>query len=462
MDGTVTILHYNANASAMVSAAGRISTTKGTADEIYRNSCSNEEEVNVRLIDKIMASGHESVLEHISVNLSFDNVSVYVEQFMIEFRLASFTVKSRRYVDFGKMGYVMPDFSQYEESQARQMKAIYVSHMEYLFAEYEALLEAGVPKEDARFVLPYAFRSNFYCTVNARELKKIISEMIYGRGRNIPELVALGQSLLDQCEDMLPYLKVKKTVSATAEEMKTLFGFRKQPVEETEKEELVSLLRGTENPEKIICQAAAIQCGLPGWSALDVEEEEQQKRIIRAIMKNSRRRELEQVSVTILFHRMSLAGVTHLVRHRMQSILVPDYISVCDFEKYILPESMEKTGMTKRYQEAFQRGQQAAERLTACGMKETDGIYLLMSGMTIPVMTTMNGNELNTFLCLRTCNRAQWEIKQCADALLQKLREAYPVLFSLYGPSCYVKGVCPEGRMTCGKKEEMLVQYGRD
>ena len=32
------------------------------------------------------------------------------------------------------------------------------------------LLEAGVPREDARFLLPYAFHSNFYCTLNAREL----------------------------------------------------------------------------------------------------------------------------------------------------------------------------------------------------------------------------------------------------------------------------------------------------
>ena len=32
--------------------------------------------------------------------MAFENVSVFCEQFIIEFRLASFTVKSRRYVDF--------------------------------------------------------------------------------------------------------------------------------------------------------------------------------------------------------------------------------------------------------------------------------------------------------------------------------------------------------------------------
>ena len=67
----------------------------------------------------------------------------------------------------------------------------------------------------------------------------------------------------------------------------------------------------------------------------------------------------------------------------------------------------------------------------------------------------MNANELETFMRLRTCNRAQWEIKACADELLSILREKYPVLFSLYGPACYMLGYCPEGKMTCGKMKEV-------
>ena len=111
MTGSAKIISFNDNAHAIVSSAGRISTTKGSANEIYEKSCSNDKEKNINLINKILSSGHESVIEHIFFNLSFDNVSVFVEQFLIEFRLASFTVKSRRYVDFGKMGYFTPDFS---------------------------------------------------------------------------------------------------------------------------------------------------------------------------------------------------------------------------------------------------------------------------------------------------------------------------------------------------------------
>ena len=82
------------------------------------------------------------------LSIAFDDVSVLVEQFAIEFRLASFTVKSRRYVDFSGAGFVVPGGA----------PECFAARMEALFALYGRLLSLGVPREDARFVLPYCFR----------------------------------------------------------------------------------------------------------------------------------------------------------------------------------------------------------------------------------------------------------------------------------------------------------------
>ena len=82
----------------VTAAGGRVSTQPGTALGIWAKS--QDEEKNANLINKVTRSGHNSVVEHVCFHLAFQNVSVMVEQFMIEFRLASFTVKSRRYVDF--------------------------------------------------------------------------------------------------------------------------------------------------------------------------------------------------------------------------------------------------------------------------------------------------------------------------------------------------------------------------
>ena len=461
MNGRVTIINFNNNAHQVVSAAGRISTTEGSADEIYEKSCNNEDEKNIKLINKILSSGHESVLEHIYVNLSFDNVSVFVEQFMIEFRLASFTVKSRRYVDFGKVGYVMPDFSGSDVQNIESIKNIYQKHMEYLFEEYNYLVQKGVPKEDARFVLPYSFKSNFYCTVNARELVKIMNEMVYGRGKEFFELVELGQSLFAQCENRLPYLKILKEQNNLKEKIKPYFTTTALGKSENMHAiDLVTLVNATENPEQIICKAAALNYGVVNWLDIAVQDSGKQKAIIRELLKGGRKRELEQVNFTIRFNRISLAGVTHLVRHRMQSIVIPNYIDVCEFDKYVLPESVVKTGLEERYRRIFVKSKEVANILEKQGMDYQNQIYLLLSGLTIPVMTTMNANELYIFIKLRTCNRAQWEIKECGDELLRILREKYPVLFSLYGPSCYAMGRCPEGKMTCGLLQEVCRKYG--
>ena len=62
MSGTVTIINYNANAHDIVSAAGRLSTTAGSADELYQRACDNDSEKNINLINKILSSGHQSDL----------------------------------------------------------------------------------------------------------------------------------------------------------------------------------------------------------------------------------------------------------------------------------------------------------------------------------------------------------------------------------------------------------------
>ena len=153
------ILSMTRDGEKLCAAGGRISTQPGDAIEIWNHS--QDAEKNSRLIQKVTRSGHNSVVEHACFHLAFQNVSVMVEQFMIEFRLASFTVKSRRYVDFSSAGYYMP------EGLDEALTQTYATHMEALFADYQYLIEHDVPKEDARFVLPYCFCSNFYCAVPA-------------------------------------------------------------------------------------------------------------------------------------------------------------------------------------------------------------------------------------------------------------------------------------------------------
>ena len=75
------------------------------------------------------------------------------------------------------------------------------------------------------------------------------------------------------------------------------------------------------------------------------------------------------------------------------------------------------------------------------------------------LVATMNAGELYTFFRLRTCTRAQWEIRAIAVEALHVLRKAHPLLFALYGPTCFMTGHCPEGKMCCGRQAEIRQQF---
>ena len=153
------IVSWSTAGEEVCASAARISTTQGSAAALFRQAQGNPK--NRDLISKVLASGHRSVAEHAVFSIALENVSVFVEQFFIECRLASFTVKSRRYVDFSGLGYYIPP-----ELEGEALAA-YRRYMDGLFAAYQAVLADGVPKEDARFLLPYSLCSNFYCTLNA-------------------------------------------------------------------------------------------------------------------------------------------------------------------------------------------------------------------------------------------------------------------------------------------------------
>ena len=42
---------------------------------------------------------------------------------------------------------------------------------------------------------------------------------------------------------------------------------------------------------------------------------------------------------------------------------------------------------------------------------------------------------------------------------LDLIKKTDPEMYKGFGPSCYTYGVCPEGRMCCGKQAEMKQKF---
>ena len=466
MNGTVQIIGYPNEPERIPASGARISTTAGDSLAIFKNATNAEN--NQRLVKKVLKSGHKTIIEHIAFNLAFVNVSAYVEQFMLEFRLASFTVKSRRYVDFSKMGFVIPSFVDANGeslSNVDKLKKIYSEHMTFLFKEYGEFVEAGIPKEDARFLLPYSYKSNFYCTANARELCKILYSMLYGRGRENSEIHALGEGLLKQAAEICPFIfddlmKMERGHENKYDRIAEIMDMKEE--REWHFDNSVELLNHTENPEMVVARAALIgHTNLPtGQIENRLKDQKYVEQIIELVLSDRRPRELEQINFTFRINSVTLAAITHLTRHRMQSIIIPPFQDVCRCERYVVPATIEANAeILQRYHAAYAKTKELYEKLSASGLNKYEISYLYLSGNVIDITTTMNGRELLTFIALRSCNRTQWETRHIAINILNSLRGVSPVLFKHFGPSCYIFGRCPEGKMSCGKYTEVQERF---
>lgn len=434
------IINFDTNSEAICASAARISTTKGNAIDIFENAKGNIS--NQDLIKKVLKSGHKSFIEHAVFTISLCNVSAFVEQFFIECRLASFTIKSRRYVDFSKSGYYIPS------DLTTENKILYCKYMDKLFEAYQTLIENGVPKEDARFLLPYSFNSNFYCTINARELSHLLHAMKYGRGRSIPELRILADQLAGQIETLFPCLVSEFEYPCNELCSLTDDANVHDPISFIESREIgaVSLVDFPSVPfEKLMTAYRIKNCS----STLPFD--------INSLLNSERPRELEQIAYTFLISNVTLSGITHIVRHRMQSIIIPP-IQTVNHNKYIVPRSIHGK-LLEYYKQVLEQANVLVKQFCTNPQLSAYHYYYALSGNVMDIMTTMNARELKTFIELRSCNRAQWEVRDISIKMLKQLRAHFPELFNNFGPSCYTKGSCPEGRLSCGNMNNVIYEF---
>ena len=433
--GTATIIAENGAAKRVAACAGRISTTAGSALDIFRAPA--DEQKDGRLILKVLSSGHRTIIEHHGICVAFDDVSVLAEQFVIEHRLAAYTVKSRRYVDYSSAGFLLPKTIPLRDAAA------FTERTEYLFDLYGRMVASGVPREDARFVLPYCFHSNFYCTMDARELAHLICSMAFGRGKDIPEIRELGESLKAQFDALYP--SVLDPMAAQYENWSPCGRlFRLQQGRECAGE--VSIVSSTQDPASVLRDAVRFTGRFDPHAPV--------RDIARALAQDARPRELEMLQAQFSIRHMSLACLTHLTRHRMLSLLVPDVREALASGDYLLPASVEATeGIRDEYVRAFEEQTEFASQMLRAGMSPHEAGYMALAGHMVNARVSMNGREMLHFFKLRTCRRAQWEIRAIANSMLEQLC-ALSDIYSVFGPSCAVTGSCPEGRLSCGRPFE--------
>jgi thymidylate synthase (FAD) len=125
----------------------------------------------LEFIEKRLETGHASPLEQVWFEFGISGVTrAFSHQFVRHHLGISFEQQSQRYVTFkgGEFPYTVP-----ETVKKAGLDGELSSEFDRLAALYDKMVQAGVPAEDARFVLPNATNTNFKVTVNLLELLHI-------------------------------------------------------------------------------------------------------------------------------------------------------------------------------------------------------------------------------------------------------------------------------------------------
>ena len=189
----------------------------------------------------------------------------------------------------------------------------------------------------------------------------------------------------------------------------------------------VTLLACTQNADAI-CAAAGNSCYSESSSA-DILGNIDSEKVLSRIVGMGHHSVIEHAVFTF-----SVEGVSRALTHQL-----------------VKPHTVEADpGASKVFDETMEAIWEAYRRLEEMGIPPEDARYLLPNGCTTNITITMNARELLHFFSLRCCNRAQWEIREMADRMLEICREQSPVIFRDAGPPC-IRGPCPEGKKSCGK-----------
>lgn len=123
---------------------------------------------------------------YIYFTFKIEGISRACSHQLVRHRHCSFTQRSQRYCSEENFLATIPGTFE----KAPQALDVVTEFMEHTVGIYDGLIERGVPKEDARYILPNACETSLYLSCNLRELIHMSNERLCSKAQwEIRELV---------------------------------------------------------------------------------------------------------------------------------------------------------------------------------------------------------------------------------------------------------------------------------
>ena len=196
----VELLTHTPEPELVVAAAARLCYSNASIGALLEKSRTERE----AFLEKITSLGHLSVLEHVSFSFGVEGISRACSHQLVRHRLASYSQQSQRYVSHKTRFEAVTPASIAERPELTER---YRQMLEQIHGFYAEMLEAGVPAEDARFILPNAATTKIVVTMNGRELLHFFELRCCRRAQW--EIQELAKQMLGLVRPLAPILFAK-------------------------------------------------------------------------------------------------------------------------------------------------------------------------------------------------------------------------------------------------------------
>lgn len=189
----VRLIAHTPDPEKVVAIAARLCYSKYSVDKILKTITRDEINKSIKLLNELH---HESPIEHASFTFGVSGISRACMAQFTRHRIASFSVKSQRYVNEQKFKFITPPAIKSDED--------FKKVMDDLHKAYQLFKQRGHPNEDARFVLPNACNTQLIVTMNARALRNFFTLRCCHRAQW--EIRDVANKMLRECKRVAPLL----------------------------------------------------------------------------------------------------------------------------------------------------------------------------------------------------------------------------------------------------------------
>jgi len=164
---------------------------------ISYQSVAKDGEADKRLIQLLIKNGHLTPFEH-SVFTFHIKAPIFVARQWFRHRTGSFSERSGRYTKFDLDDCYIPD-----NERAKGNEMLIRAQTESAFYTYKELIDKDIPLEVARMVLPLNLYTEWFWTVNARNLMHFLTLRTDKRAQK--EIREYARAIEAFFEDAMPF-----------------------------------------------------------------------------------------------------------------------------------------------------------------------------------------------------------------------------------------------------------------